>query len=74
MKLKTKAQPQAKKKKKLTQYDLQMYSLWIIPLSLVFIFAYLPMGGAIIAFKDYKYNLGLFGSEWVGFDNFKFFW
>lgn len=35
-----------------------MYSLWVIPLSLVFIFAYLPMGGAIIAFKDYKYNLG----------------
>ena len=73
MKLKTKAQTQAKKKKKLTQYDLQMYSLWVIPLSLVFIFAYLPMGGAIIAFKDYKYNLGIFGSKWVGFDNFKFF-
>lgn len=48
MELKTKAQPQVKKKKKLTQYDLQMYSLWVIPLSLVFIFAYLPMGGAII--------------------------
>ncbi len=31
------------------------------------------MGGLIIAFKNYKFNLGIFGSEWVGFSNFKFF-
>ena len=31
------------------------------------------MGGIIIAFKDYKYNLGIFKSPWVGFDNFKYF-
>lgn len=39
----------------------------------VFIFSYLPMGGMIIAFKDYQYNLGIFKSPWVGFENFKFF-
>jgi len=33
----------------------------------------LPMFGVVIAFKDYNYNLGVFGSEWVGFENFKYF-
>ncbi len=38
-----------------------------------FIFHYLPMFGVIIAFKNYKYNLGILGSKWVGFRNFEFF-
>ncbi|WP_139992159.1 MULTISPECIES: ABC transporter permease [Paenibacillus] len=42
--------------------------------SLVFliIFAYLPMGGLVMAFQDYKPWLGLTGSEWVGFDQFRY--
>lgn len=40
---------------------------------LVFIFSYLPMGGLILAFKKFNYADGIFGSPWVGFDNFKFF-
>ena len=71
--MKVKTEKQIRKRKKLTTYELQMYSLLVIPLLLVFVFSYLPMGGIIIAFKDYKYNLGIFGSQWVGFDNFKFF-
>lgn len=39
----------------------------------LFVVAYLPMVGLIIAFKDYKYDKGIFGSDWVGLDNFKFF-
>ncbi|KRF09764.1 protein lplB [Paenibacillus sp. Soil766] len=35
------------------------------------IFKYIPMVGTIIAFKDYNYKDGIFGSPWVGFDNFK---
>jgi len=31
------------------------------------------MLGLIIAFKDYRNNLGIFKSEWVGLKNFKFF-
>lgn len=40
---------------------------------LLILFCYIPMFGIIIAFKDYRNNLGIFGSEWVGFENFKFF-
>ncbi len=38
----------------------------------IFIFSYLPMIGLVIAFKNYRYDLGIFKSPWVGFDNFKF--
>lgn len=37
---------------------------------LVLVFAYLPMGGVILAFKNYRYDLGVFGSKWNGLDNF----
>ncbi len=51
----------------------KLYSLCFIPLLLMFIFYYLPMGGIIIAFKNYRYDKGIFGSDWVGFKNFEFF-
>ncbi|OPJ63378.1 ABC transporter permease [Clostridium oryzae] len=40
---------------------------------LVIIFAYIPMLGIILAFKNYRFDLGIFGSNWSGLDNFKFF-
>ncbi len=39
---------------------------------LIFTFSYLPMFGLVIAFKDYKYNKGIFGSSWSGLQNFQF--
>ncbi|SDC94679.1 putative aldouronate transport system permease protein [Paenibacillus sp. UNCCL117] len=51
-------------------------ALWLLALPtvvLLFIFNYIPMGGLIVAFKDYRYNLGILGSEWIGFQNFAFF-
>lgn len=49
---------------------LQLLSMIFIPTLLVFIFNYIPMYGIIIAFKNYKYNLGIFGSKWSGLGNF----
>jgi putative aldouronate transport system permease protein len=40
---------------------------------LIFVFAYLPMGGLILAFKSFDYRLGILHSPLTGFDNFKFF-
>ena len=37
------------------------------------LFAYLPMVGALMAFKDYNYADGIFHSPWCGQQNFKFF-
>ncbi|MDR0669406.1 MAG: ABC transporter permease subunit [Treponema sp.] len=35
-------------------------------LAVLIIFAYVPMYGILIAFKNYKVNLGIMGSPWVG--------
>ncbi|OMF38644.1 protein lplB [Paenibacillus sp. FSL H8-0548] len=35
------------------------------------VFKYTPMVGLIIAFKNYNFTDGIWGSVWVGFDNFK---
>lgn len=44
-----------------------------LPTTIFFlIFSYMPMIGIIIAFKDYTYTEGIFGSDWVGFENFVF--
>ncbi len=39
----------------------------------IVIFSYLPMFGVIMAFKKFNFNKGFWGSDWVGFENFKFF-
>src|SRR5690606_30304475 len=36
------------------------------------IFAYVPMYGLSLAFKTYKANLGIFGSPWIGLENFTY--
>jgi ABC-type polysaccharide transport system permease subunit len=51
----------------------QVYLLLVLPLVYLLIFSYGPMGGLVIAFKRYNFALGIFGSPWAGFDNFKRF-
>ena len=50
-------------------------ALWLMASPAVIItlvMSYIPMVGILLAFKNYNYADGLF-SQWVGFDNFKFF-
>ncbi|MFC7678688.1 ABC transporter permease [Paenibacillus sp. GCM10028914] len=49
-----------------------IYTLLIPGVVWLFLFAYMPMGGLSLAFKHYKANLGIWGSPWVGFENFKY--
>lgn len=41
-------------------------------LATLFIFSYIPMYGVIIAFKFYQSYKGIWGSDWVGLQNFQF--
>ena len=49
-----------------------MIWMLVIPVTMCFIFCYIPMPGVIIAFKKYEYMKGIFGSDWNGFDNFRY--
>jgi putative aldouronate transport system permease protein len=54
-------------------WDCKTLLLMCTPALLFFlIFSYIPMPGAYIAFTDFKYNLGIFGSKFVGFENFRY--
>lgn len=53
--------------------DLQLWILAFPVILYMFLFMYLPIFGMILAFKDYRYDLGIFGSEWNGLENFRFF-
>lgn len=47
--------------------------LMILPATIfTFVFFYLPMSGLVLAFKNYRFNLGVFGSEWNGIENFRY--
>ena len=68
-----------KKRLRWTRDDLELGLLGLPAFVWYVLFSYLPMFGLIIAFKRYRIFPGksflanLFMSDWVGFDNFKFF-
>ena len=44
----------------------QIYLILIACAAIVFVFNYIPMYGVTMAFRDYKFNLGMFRSPWLG--------
>ena len=49
------------------------YLLALPALLYTFIFGYMTLPYMLIAFQRYRFDTGLFGSEWVGLRNFEFF-
>jgi putative aldouronate transport system permease protein len=51
----------------------QYYLLFSVPLLYVIIFAYVPMGGILLAFKTYRITQGILRSPWAGLRYFEQF-
>lgn len=51
----------------------ELFTLGLPGLAYIFVFSYLPMLGIVMAFKDFHYDKGIWGSAWIGFKNFEFF-
>lgn len=73
---------QTREIKKVTQWHLakrsfkrhwQLYLLMMLPVLYFIVFKYVPMFGALIAFKDYNVVQGIMGSPWVGWKHFENF-
>ncbi len=62
----------AKKRRASFRDDLALHVMALPGAITTFMFAYMPMYGLLIAFKDYKATRGILGSEWKGLENFKF--
>ena len=52
--------------------DWRLYAMLAIPVIWYLMFCYKPMIGVIIAFQKYSLVKGMWGSRWVGLDNFEF--
>jgi putative aldouronate transport system permease protein len=64
----------AEKKKKKIRWSryLPIYAMALPGLLYLFCNNYLPMFGIVIAFKKLNFKKGIWGSDWCGFNNFKF--
>ncbi len=51
--------------------DWQLYLMFLPAAILLIIFAYAPMYGLVLAFKDFNPMKGVMGSEWVGLEHFR---
>jgi len=66
-----------KKQKSMKSSIRQRNRVWTLmclgPMLFLLLMKYLPMIGIVIAFKEYRFDQGIFGSRWVGLDNFSTF-
>lgn len=68
-------QAKAPRKKfwKVFRDNLELLLLTLPGIVLCFIFNYLPMFGVVVAFKKFNPVKGIWGSDWIGLENFEFF-
>lgn len=60
-----------KKVKKLIR-SIPLYLMFLPGAIYLIINNYIPMAGIVVAFKKYNVRKGIWGSDWVGFNNFRF--
>ena len=58
------------KKCKMKSSNWQFWLIIALPCIYALIFAYVPMGGILMAFEDYSPRRGFLGSDWVGLKHF----
>ena len=49
-----------------------LYIMMIPAICWIILFSYVPLYGILLAFKDFDFRAGIWGSPWVGFENFRF--
>lgn len=59
-----------KARKNRIRNNLALYAMLFPVLLWYLIFCYKPMTGIVLAFKNYRFDGGIWGSPWVGMDNF----
>lgn len=72
MNTKIKTTEKLKRRKGYGKSHWELCTMLLPAVILLLIFAYIPMFGIVVAFKDLKFSLGIWGSKWNGLDNFKF--
>ncbi len=50
----------------------QLHLMMVPGMLLVFLFLYGPLPGLVLAFKDFIPSKGIFGSEWIGLETFRY--
>jgi len=59
-----------RQKRRVHQYW-ELYLMFLPIATFIFVFRYIPMGGIVIAFKDYSIFKGIWNSPWVGLAHFQ---
>jgi putative aldouronate transport system permease protein len=62
----------SKKRRRSWLQDWRLYVMLILPISFYLIFCYKPMAGIIIGFQDFNMFKGMWASQWIGLENFRF--
>jgi putative aldouronate transport system permease protein len=68
----TAARPRRPSRRARLRRDLVYLAMGLPGLALLAVFSYVPMAGAVLAFQDYRPAEGVFGSAWVGLQNFAY--
>ncbi|MBB6672957.1 ABC transporter permease [Cohnella nanjingensis] len=50
-----------------------LYAMAVPGILFLVVFSYIPLAGHVLAFKNFQISQGIWGSDWAGLNNFRFF-